>query len=107
MNGKPYDCGDAGHVGAAQDEARMRRDMDLADLRKLLDLPEGRRFLRRLLAATGPLASGFAGDASATAFKQGVRWAGLWVFKEMTEADAIAAATVFAEYAVTDGVMNV
>lgn len=106
-DGKPYDAGAADQVLDEETMARMQREMEVADLRALLAMPEGRRFLRRLLVATGPLASGYTADGSTTAFKQGVRWAGIWVLRESMEADAVAAASLLAEYAVTEGVMNV
>jgi hypothetical protein len=104
---KPCDAGATAQVDDMAALARLHREQEMGDLRALLAMPEGRRFLRRLLIATGPLASGYTGDPSTTAFKQGVRWAGLWVLRESMEADAVAAASLLAEYAVTEGVMNV
>lgn len=103
---KPYDAGASDQVEDLADLARMQREQEVGDLRALLALPQGRRFLRRLLIATGPLASGYTADSSTTAFKQGVRWAGLWVLREAMEADAAHTASLLAEYAVTEGVMN-
>lgn len=38
-----------GMVKRAQDNEKLRRDNELSDLRSLLELPQGRRFLQRLL----------------------------------------------------------
>lgn len=107
MDGKPYDAGSTDQVQDEEAATRIKREQEIADMRALLSVPGGRRFLRRLLVATGPLASGYTTDQNTTAFKQGVRWAGLWVLGEAMEADPAGASSLLAEYAVTEGVMNV
>ncbi len=76
------------------------------DLRALLALAEGQRFLHRLLLATGPLASGYEAEPNATAFKQGVRWVGLWLLREILEANPGQAAALLADYVQTKGVLS-
>lgn len=48
------------------------------DLRALMALPEGRRFMYRLLSAAGCFRSSFAVDPHQTAFNEGQRNIGLW-----------------------------
>lgn len=105
MTAAPYDAGNPPAVEDMEALARLARQQELDDLGALLAMPEGRRFLRRLLVATGPLTVSRACDP--TAFhREGVRSVGLWVLAESMEADAAAAASLLAEYAVTKGVID-
>ncbi len=59
-------------------------DQDREDLRAMLSAPEGRRVLRRILGATSFIAPSYApGDALATAYNEGLRAVGLWLFGEI------------------------
>jgi hypothetical protein len=63
------------------EQSRLLQSLnDAKDLEALLTMPEGRRFLRRVLALCGLGAISYVpGDTHATAFKEGQRNIGLWL----------------------------
>lgn len=63
-----------------------RRALELADLRSLLQMPQGVRVLRRLLARAGFFRRSFTGN-SYTFFLEGERSIALWLFREICYAD--------------------
>lgn len=67
--------------GQRELEAAMARKAELADLRAVLDTPEGVRVVRRILAATGLFRSSYTGNSDTT-FWEGHRNLGLWLFAE-------------------------
>jgi hypothetical protein len=70
-----------------KDLARGRR-REIDDLKKILELPHGRRLLLRLLAHAGIMRTSFAGEAPlAMAFAEGRRHEGLFLLSEIDEAD--------------------
>ncbi len=57
------------------------------DLRTVIEAPEGRRFLRRVLEQSNILSPSYAaGDALGTAYNEGLRAVGLWLKAEMDRA---------------------
>ena len=57
------------------------------DLRTVIEAPEGRRFLRRVLEQSNILSPSYAaGDALGTAYNEGLRAVGLWLKSEMDKA---------------------
>lgn len=63
------------------------RERDLNDLRELLELRPGRRFLWKMLSAAGVFQQSYTGDDNATNFNEGRRSIGLRLLDELTEAD--------------------
>lgn len=65
---------------AAEEKARLAREQQEADLREVLRLPAGRRFVAQLLANGRLAAPSYTGDAIATAYNEGQRSVavGLW-----------------------------
>jgi hypothetical protein len=70
--------------GQADEKAKqLQAIQDNQDVKTLLVLPEGRRFLKRLLHTCGVnQISYIPGDAYATAFKEGQRNIGLWLMSQ-------------------------
>jgi hypothetical protein len=100
MTAAPFNAGDPAAVADGLETAEAIRSRDLADLRTLMELPEGNRVLMRLLDQTGPLSSGAVPtDAGVAAYQQGIRWAGLWLLHEMMAADPLAAGALLAMHA--------
>lgn len=71
---------------ALEAESRRRRERELGDIRKLLAIPEGRRFLWRLLGDAKVFAASYAGEAPATFFNEGKRDIGIKVLQEILAA---------------------
>lgn len=61
-------------------ERDMNRVLDELDFEKLVNGVEGRRFIRRLLAETGVNSQSYAGDTHLTAYREGRRSIGLWIY---------------------------
>jgi hypothetical protein len=59
------------------------------DLKAVLALPEGRRFIRRVLEKTAPFSSSFSADGMAMAFREGHRNVGLILVAMLAEADPV------------------
>jgi len=66
-------------------KAKQKRDRELSDIRKIVSMPEGRRFIWRVLSEAGIFRSSFTGSSS-TFFLEGSRNQGLWVLRDLTEA---------------------
>lgn len=84
----------------ASEERRLAREHQaaLADLRAVLALAEGRRWLWRLLAHAELFRSSFDADNPArTAYREGRRGVGLWLLDEMAQADPAAFPSLVAE----------
>jgi len=65
----------------AKQELRNEQD----DLRELMSLPSGQRFMRRFLEEAGVYRISFAsGDPHATAFNEGRRNLGLWLISQLS-----------------------
>lgn len=78
---------DARQVKAARKRNRKQRLEEVADLRAILALPSGRRFVWRLLGSTELYQSLFSRDIAALAFAEGKRRIGLLLLADINEAD--------------------
>ena len=58
-------------------------EQDLADLRSLMETIEGRRFVWRLLSRCGIFRQSYVQDSDGTAFNEGQRSIGLWVYQDL------------------------
>ena len=59
----------------------------MTDMRTVIEAPEGRRVLRRILEQSNILSPSYAaGDALGTAYNEGLRAMGLWLKAEMDRA---------------------
>lgn len=68
---------------AIEDRNKRKIDRDLTDLKKVLSLVEGRRFIWRLLSDAGVFRSSFNANALAMSFSEGNRNLGLVVLNEI------------------------
>ena len=80
------DHDDEKQVGRAQSRHKKRRQIELDDLKKILETPSGRRFVTRLLDQTGLLAADMFTGNSTTFYNLGKRDIGLWMYNEMMSA---------------------
>jgi hypothetical protein len=55
------------------------------DFAAVVDTPEGRRFIKRLLGECSVYQSTFTGEALTTAHREGKRAIGLWVLEHFTQ----------------------
>jgi hypothetical protein len=68
------------------EERRKRyRDREIGDIRKILALPEGRRFMWRIMEFAGPTRLSFSQNDRTTAFNEGRREVGLFLLKDIME----------------------
>lgn len=74
-------------VKEAREREKLGRDKDLNDLRWVMSMPQGRRFLHKLLHNCGIYQSSFTGS-SETFFLEGQRNVGLKLLADITAADA-------------------
>jgi hypothetical protein len=88
---------DRNQVRAAGKKEKEFRKRELNDVRSLLAIAPGRRFLWRLLSSAGVFRSSYTGDANGTMFNEGRRDLGLMVLSETTEADPNAYAKMVQE----------
>lgn len=71
-----------------KEEARnKKRERELSDVKAILELPEGRRFLWRVLSDAKVFASCFHEKESYMAYLEGRRDVGLFVLNELTSAN--------------------
>lgn len=82
----------------SQKEFDKRRIRELDDLQKVLKIPEGRRLIRRLLEEAGIFKASFSQNSMLTAFNEGKRDQGLWLIRDIDEADPNAYAQIQREY---------
>lgn len=68
-------------------ERKRIADRDRADVKKILDLPEGRRQIWRWLGEAGVFRASFTPNANQTAFHEGQRDRGLALLTEVNAAD--------------------
>lgn len=83
---KPYDAGDEAQVAKRRNKAQIRRDQEKADLSKILDTDEGKRFVWRLLGVCGIHRDPFNTNALAMAAQVGEQRVGRWIETEIAEA---------------------
>lgn len=76
--------------------AKQRRELD--DLRAVLSLPEGRRWLWRVLEQTAAFRASYDAESPIRmAFAEGRRSTGLWLLAEISQADHTAIADLMTE----------
>jgi hypothetical protein len=81
-------------------EKRKRRHArEINDLRKIISIPEGRRYIWKLWGLTGVFRASYTPkDANLTAFKEGQRDIGLALLQDINEASPTALGQMRAEY---------
>jgi len=82
---KGPDLNDPRDIEERKTNAEIKRDQELADLRAILDTPQGKRFIWRLLERNGVFRRSYeGGDHADTAFNEGRRNEGLWLMAEIS-----------------------
>ena len=79
-------AGDAEQVGKAKRGRKFERDVELDDLRTVLSIPAGRRFVWRILTRYGAFRSVFAPDALTMARNAGWQDVTHWLMAEIEAA---------------------
>lgn len=69
-----------------QEILQREREREIEDLKKILSLPEGRRYIWKLMSVAGVFKTSFTGN-STTFFNEGKREIGLMVISEVMNAD--------------------
>ena len=75
---------DEQQVKEASHKAKRGRDLELDDVRFVMNAPQGRRFMNRLIEFCGVNRSSFTGN-STTFFNEGQRNVGLMLFADVEE----------------------
>ena len=70
----------------AEKKAKRRRERDLGDIRKILSIPEGRRFYWKVLSAAGIFRTSWTGSTEQTLVNEGSRSIGLIFLSDLMEA---------------------
>lgn len=68
------------------DSRKLAREQELADLRAVLNKPQGMRMVKRLLALSNAFGMSFATDPYSTAFNEGLRQMGIVILRDAQEA---------------------
>lgn len=93
-----YDPTDPEQVASEERLAALKAQRDLADLRAVLALPEGRRWLWRVLEQTAAFRASYDPDNPIRmAFAEGRRSTGLWLLAELQHAAPEAFASLISE----------
>lgn len=93
-----YDPTDPDAVASEERLAAARQQRDLADLRAVLALAEGRRWIWRVLEQTAAFRASYDPDSPLRmAFAEGRRSTGLWLLAELQQAAPEAFASLIAE----------
>jgi hypothetical protein len=93
-----YDPTDPDAVASEERLAAVRQQRDLADLRTVLALAEGRRWIWRVLEQTAAFRASYDPDNPIRmAFAEGRRSTGLWLLAELQHAAPEAFASLIAE----------
>ena len=82
----PYDAGDEGQVKKKKTKAQIHKEQNREDLKAILDMPGGRRFLWKLLEECGVYKISFIGEPYQTAFNEGKRQIGLRLIEDIFDA---------------------
>lgn len=85
-----------------EERAKQARDRELADLCKVLSIPEGRRLIWRFMGAAGVFRSSFTGDER-TNFNEGRREIGLLILGDVMAAKPDAFTQMQREHAAEQG----
>lgn len=80
-----YDAGDRGQFRQKKDRAKLKRENEIEQMRKVLDTYEGRSVLWRILEQAGIYRQSFTGN-SETFFREGQRKVGLELLAEIEAA---------------------
>ncbi len=84
----PDDTGDVKQVNKKKTKRKAKRDQEIEDLRRILDMAGGRNFIWRILSECGIYGTSFSGEYPFTmAYKEGKRQMGLWTLEEVFDAD--------------------
>ena len=67
-------------------ESKRKRDRELSDIRKIVAMPEGRRFIWRVLTRAGIYTPSFAVEQSIMSFNEGKRNIGLFILEDLMRA---------------------
>ena len=87
MRASVKNAADENQVRDAKEKDKLRNEKDANDLRWVLSMPQGRRFLWKLLETCGVYRSSFTGS-SETFFLEGQRNVGLQLLAQITAADS-------------------
>jgi len=82
----------------SQDEFAKRRDRDISDLQMVLKAPQGRRLILRILSEAGIVKASFTLNSMQTAFNEGKRDIGVWLLKDLDEAEPMAFSQMLREH---------
>lgn len=82
----------------AEKERANKRDRELSDIKKILEIPEGRRFLWRLLSEARIFNTCFNNDPLIMASLEGRRDMGLFVLSEITTVNKNALSKIQSEF---------
>jgi hypothetical protein len=91
-----FHAGQPGSVQRKELTDKQKRNQELADLKAVLELPQGRRYIRRLLDRCGVFRAPFTPSAQVY-YDTGIRSVGVWVWGEIEEADVELLITVLRE----------
>jgi len=81
----------------AKKEADLKHARDIGDLRKLIELPEGRRFVWNQLARAGVFSPSFTLNSVQTGYNEGARSVGIALLADLMEAKPEAFYQMFRE----------
>lgn len=76
---------DRQQVRETEDKLARQRKQELNDVRSIMQTPEGRRYIWRMLGETGVFRTSFTGN-STTFFNEGMRNVGLKILADVNEA---------------------
>ena len=77
-----------------QRELEIKREVELNDLRQILNTPQGVRFIKRILG--DPFQQSYTGN-SETFFREGIRYMSIKLVREIKEANPQAAANILVD----------
>lgn len=67
----------------SNNNAKVRRELEKEDIRKIMNSAEGVRFIKRVMARTHYFEQSFTGEAMGTSFNEGSRSIGLFISSEV------------------------
>ena len=85
-------------VKDAARKEKLREIEEKDDLKKIMSLPEGKRFLWRMLSHCGVFRSSVEHSGSMTYFNEGRRDVGLYLINELHAADSMALSKLMQEH---------